>query len=584
MAMIPEYIIKEVAERNDILDVISQTVSLKKSGNSYIGLCPFHNEKTPSFNVTPRRGIFKCFGCGEGGDVIHFVMKNENLSFYEAVQNLAQRAGIQLPESKGYDSEKAEKRKEKRQLLCEINKEAAQFFYHNIKTSEKAVDYFKKRELSGQVVKYFWLGYAPDSWTSLFEHLKSKGYTEGDIYDAGLVRKHDSGSYYDYFRNRIMFTIFDASGEVIGFGGRVLDDSKPKYLNSPDSSLFSKGKNLYALNIARHSKKPFVILCEGYMDAIALIKSGYENTVATLGTAIGEHQAKILSKYFEEVVICYDSDPAGRNATNRAIQILRSQKKLKISVLDLKAKKDPDEYIKTHGKARFDAVLKSRKSDMEYLIDYFGESYNLKKSEDILSYISDLSEYLKLVDSTVELDIYANIISQRTGVQSSSIITQAGMHKSGAIKNTSPNADVINVVNKGSLPKDDKQYVEKTRALLLSTLFYDRKLCRKYLVQLDESMFETPIHKIIFSYIKECSEKDEKTSNTALMAKFDTNEEINEASGILALDVQSDDTDRAVSDYIKQIKEKSGVQRALELLQSGAVSLEEFNAMINNKG
>ncbi len=585
MPLFPDYIIREVAEKNDIYDVVSQTVSLKKTGSSYIGLCPFHNEKTPSFSVSPRRGIFKCFGCGEGGDVIGFVMKNENLTFYEAVSRLAQRANIQLPEIKQKDAEQAKRRKEKSDLLHAINKDSAEFFYNNIKQSPQAVEYFKKRQLDARVVKAFWLGYAPDGWTSLFDYLKDKGYTESDIYDAGLIRRHESGRYYDYFRNRIMFTIFDANSNIIGFGGRVLDDSKPKYLNSPDSSLFSKSKNLYSFNVARHSKKPFVILCEGYMDTIALVTAGYDNTVATLGTAIGEHQARLLAKNFDEVVICYDSDQAGRTATNRAITVLRSQSKLKISVLDLKAKKDPDEFIKTYGKDRFDMLLAARKPDMEYLIDYFGENYNLKKSNEILSYIADLSEYLKLVPTQIELDVYANIISEKTGVQTSSIIAQAGMRKSGATsKLDSTNTDVINVVNKGSLPTNSKEYLDKTRALLLSTLFYDSKLFENYRHQLDISMFESSIHRTIFAYIDECFKKGEKVSNTMLLSRFETKEEINAVSGILAMDVQSDDTAHAVSDYINQIKQKAGPEMALQLMKEGKISLEEFNKMINNKG
>lgn len=584
MPLFPDYVIREVAEKNDIYEVVSQTVSLKKAGSSYIGLCPFHNEKTPSFSVSPRRGIFKCFGCGEGGDVIGFVMKSENISFFEAVTKLAAKANIQLPEVKKQDADKDRRRKEKSELLYTINKDAAEFFYNNVKTSDSAISYFKKRQLDGKLVKYFWLGYAPDSWTSLFDYLKAKGYTEGDIYDAGLVRRHESGRYYDYFRNRIMFTIFDANSNIIGFGGRVLDDSKPKYLNSPDSSIFSKGKNLYSLNLARHSKKRYVVLCEGYMDAIALISAGYDNTVATLGTAIGDHQAKILAKYFDEVVICYDSDSAGRNATNRAITVLRVQKNLKITVLDLKAKKDPDEYIKTYGKARFDAMMSKRVPDMEYLISYFGEQYNLKKSDEIVSYISELADYLRLIPSSVELDVYANIISEKTGVQVSSIVAQTGMRKAGATTAPAGNADVINVVNKGTLPSDSHEYLEKTRALLVSTLFYDRKMYDKYHNQIDISMFEDPIHRLIFSYIHECWEKGESVSHSSLLSKFDSKEDINTVSGILALDVQSDDNDRAVSDYINQIKEKGSTEKALRLLQEGSISLEQFNEMIKNKG
>ncbi len=584
MPLFPDYVIKEVADKNDIYDVISQTVSLKKAGSSYIGLCPFHNEKTPSFSVSPRRGIFKCFGCGEGGDVIGFVMKNENLSFFDAVTKLAQRANITLPEVKNQDRDKNEKRKEKAAIIYEINKEAANYFYSNIKNSPEAIAYFKKRELSSSQVKAFWLGYAPNSWTGLFDHLVSKGYNEGDIYDAGLIRRHESGRYYDYFRNRVMFTIFDSNSNIIGFGGRVLDDSKPKYLNSPDSTVFSKGKNLYSINLAKHSKKKFCILCEGYMDAIALISAGYDNTVATLGTAIGDAQARMLSRMFEEVVICYDSDEAGRNATNRAIAVLRGQEKLKISVLDLKAKKDPDEYIKTYGKERFNSVLNARRTDMEYLIEYFGENYNLKKSDEKIRYISELTQYLSLISTKVELDVYASILAEKTGVQVSSIISQCDVRRTQGVGDVPGNSDVINVVNKGGIPADGKEYLEKTRSLLLGTLFYEQKLFVKYSSKIDITMFENPLHKKVYSYIKECSEKGERVSNSYLLSTFDTKEDINAVSGILALDLQSDDSDKAVNDYINQIKEKAGPERAMELLQKGEITLEEFNKMINNKG
>jgi len=583
VAVFPDYVIREIAEKNDIYDVVSQSVTLKKAGSSYIGLCPFHNEKTPSFSVSPRRGIFKCFGCGEGGDVIGFVMKNENLSFVEAVTKLALRAGIQLPESKNFDSQKSAKRKEKADLLHAINRDAAEFFYANVKSNPQIIDYFKKRQISGSVVKAFWLGYAPDSWTSLFDHLKAKGYNEGDIYDAGLVQRHESGRYYDFFRNRLTITIFDVNSNVIGFSARVLDNSLPKYINTRETVVFSKQKNLYGLNIARKSKKNFCILCEGCMDAIALISYGYTNTVAPLGTSFTEEQAKQLSRYFEEVVICFDSDLAGRKATNRAISILRAFPNLKISVLNLKARKDPDEFIKEYGIDRFNSHLASRKSDMEYLIEYFGAQYNLKLSDGKLGFISSMAEYLRLLPSSVELDVYANMISEMTGVQSSSIIAQTGLKKAESSANPALNADVINVVNKGSIPSDDREYLEKTRALLVSTLFYDVKLFAKYRDRIDETMFENQIHRRIFRYIKECFENGDNVSQSTLLSKFDTKEDVNTASGILALDVQSDDTDRAVSDYINQINQKAGTERAMRLLQEGAISLEEFNEIINKR-
>ena len=584
MPLFPDYIIQEVADKNDIYDVISKTVRLKKAGSSYIGLCPFHSEKTPSFSVSPRRGIFKCFGCGEGGDVIRFVMKSEGLSFFDAVTKLANNANISLPKVSGYNKEAEEKKKEHNNLIYEINKEAASFFYSSIKSAPKAVEYFKKRQLESQTVKMFWLGFAPDGWTILFEHLKSKGYTEGDIFDAGLVKRHESGRYYDTFRNRIMFPIFDAKKNIIGFGGRVMDDSKPKYLNSADSPIFSKSRNLYGLNIALCSKKDFCILSEGYMDTIALIKSGHDNTVATLGTALTSQQAKLLSNYFKEVVICYDSDQAGRNATLRAITVLREQN-IKISILDLKTEKDPDEYIKTYGKARFDAVLAARKTDMVYLMDYFGENYDLKKSDDKINYVSDVTAYFKLIKSSVELDVYVGMLSSKTGVGREAIISQIGLKKDEAPRADSlADADMINVVNKSGPPADNKSYLNKTRSLLLGTLFYDKKLYERFSARLDEDMFERSVHKAIYNYIKSCFEKGEKVSNTSLINSFETEDDIQEACGILALDIQSDDNVKAADDYINEINAKAGPERALELLRQNRITLEQFNDIINNKG
>ncbi len=584
MSVFPDYIIREIADKNDIYDVVSQTVSLKKAGSSYIGLCPFHNEKTPSFSVSSKRGIFKCFGCGEGGDVIGFVMKNENLSFVEAVQKLAKRANIQLPEFKDYDADKAQKRKEKTEKLYAVNRDAAEFFYSNVKSSPAIIEYFKKRQITGSMVKTFWLGYAPDSWTSLFDHLKSKGYTESDIFDAGLIQKHDTGRYYDFFRNRLTITIFDANSNVIGFSARVLDNSLPKYINTRETSVFSKQKNLYGLNIARKSKQSYCILCEGCMDAISLMSYGYTNTVAPLGTSFTEEQAKQLSRYFEEVVICFDSDNAGRKATARAITILRAFPNLKITVLDLKARKDPDEFIKEYGVERFHSLLCARKRDMEYLIGHFEEQYNLKLSDGKIGFISSMASYLSLISSTVELDVYANMISALTGVQASSILAQAGLKKAENVKGLPGNADFINVVNKGSAVTDDNQYLERTRALLVSTLFYDTRAFSKYKDQIDETLFTSPIHKLIYSYIKECHQKGETVSQSSLLSRFNTKEDVNSVSGILALDVQSEDNDKAVSDYINQIKQKSYSENAIKLFEEGKISLEEFNNIINNKG
>ncbi len=581
MPLFPEYIIQEVVDKNDIYDVVSASVRLKKAGSSYIGLCPFHNEKTPSFSVSPRRGIFKCFGCGEGGDVIRYVMKREGLAFHDAVKKLADRAGVALPEMSKRDKAAEEEKTKRKNIAYELNREAAMFFYNNIKTSSSAMEYFKKRELDSHTVKSFWLGFAPDKWTALFDYLKEKGYAEGDIFDAGLVKRHESGRYYDTFRNRIIFPIFDIKRNIIGFGGRVMDDSKPKYLNSMDSPIFSKSRNLYGLNIAVCSGKDFCILTEGYMDAIALIKSGHDNTVATLGTALTSMQAKLLSNYFKEIVICYDSDTAGRNATNRAITVLREHN-IKISVLDLHAKKDPDEYIKNYGIERFNAVLSQRKGDMVYLMDHIGESYNLKKSDDIISYVSEMTEYLRLIRGSVELDVYVGMLSDRTGVGRSAIESQIGLKKAEkSVSSHLGNADVINVVNKSGFPSDNKEYLSKTRSLLLGTLFYDRRLYREFKDRINEDMFDSGVHRTIYRYIEECNSRDERCSNTALLSLFDNEDDIQTACTILAMDNQSDDIGKAVNDYISQINERSGPERALELLKENKITLEEFNNMIN---
>ncbi len=581
MPILPEYIIQEVVDKNDIYDIVSSSVQLKKAGSSYIGLCPFHNEKTPSFSVSPRRGIFKCFGCGEGGDVIRFVMKREGLAFHDAVKKLADRAGVAIPEMSKRDKAADEAKARRKNLAYELNREAAMFFYNNIKASPPAMEYFKKRELDSRTAKFFWLGFAPDKWTGLFDYLKEKGYSEGDIFDAGLIKRHESGRYYDTFRNRIMFPIFDIKKNIIGFGGRVMDDSKPKYLNSMDSGIFSKSRNLYGLNIAVCSGKDFCILTEGYMDTIALIKSGHDNTVATLGTALTSMQAKLLANYFKEIVICYDSDAAGRNATNRAIMVLREHK-IKISVLDLHAKKDPDEFIKTYGIERFNAILSQRKNDMVYLMDYIGENYNLKKSDDIISYVSDMTEYLRLIKGSVELDVYIGMLSERTGVGRSAIEAQIGLKKAEKPNPSNlGNADVINVFNKSGLPNDNKEYLSKTRSLLLGTLFYDRRLYKEFKDRLSEDMFANDVHRTIYRYIAKCDANGEKCSNTALLALFENEEDIQTACTILAMDNQSDDTRKAACDYIREINERSGPERALELLKENKITLEEFNNMIN---
>ncbi len=580
MPLYPEYVIREVAEKNDIRDVVSNYVTLKKAGSSYVGLCPFHNEKTPSFSVSPQKGIFHCFGCGEGGNVIHFMMKIERIPFTEAVEKLAQSAGVTLPTPNKKDSENYRRMAQKRDVLYEINKEAANFFYSNLKDGKAAVDYFKKRNLSGADAKHFFLGYAKDSWDALFTYLKSLGYTESDILDAGLIKKSENGKYYDAFRNRVMFPIFDVRARTIGFGGRVLDDSKPKYLNSPDSPVFNKSRNLYFLNAARKSGKNFVLLVEGYMDVIALAKSGYINAVATLGTALTSHQAKLIAADFKEVVICYDSDGAGRKATDRAIKILRDYD-IKISVMDLKDKKDPDEYINAYGKTRFNNCVSKRKSDMTYLMDCLDEQYDVRKNDEKVSFVGEMLSYLKLIKNSVELDVYVEALAEKTGVSPNAIYSQLGVVKAVEKKEEVSPGDIVSIAARHT-PKTEDASLTRTRELLLGLLMGNKTICQTHKQQLSLSLFESEVHKELLKYILACADINKPADGADAINLFKTDEEINEVSLILSLDNKTDDPDKAFSDYVKIINDRMSKKKIMSLLENGG-DLEKLNKVIKNQ-
>ena len=584
MPLYPEYLIREVADKNDIRDVISQYVTLKKAGSSYVGLCPFHNEKTPSFSVSPQKGIFHCFGCGEGGNVIHFLMKIENMPFIEAVEKLAERAGITLPKPDEKDSARHAQMAQERDTIYEMNMAAAKFFYENLKHGKQAVEYLKKRSLSGADAKRFFLGYSKDSWDALFNHLKQKGYAESDILKAGLIKSSENGKYYDAFRNRVMFPIFDTRNRVIGFGGRVLDDSKPKYLNSPDSPVFSKSRNLYFLNAARRSGKEFVILVEGYMDVIALAKNGYINTVATLGTALTTSQAKILASEFKEVVICYDSDGAGRNATTRAIGILREHD-VKISVLNLKDKKDPDEYINAFGITRFSNCISKRKTDMMYLIDTLEQDYDVTDNSQKVSFIGEILNYMKLILNPVELDVYVEEVSSRTKVSSNAIYSQLGIVKA---VNTTPSSstetpDITMIVQRKTVMSSDAA-LERTRELMLALLLANKSVYKRKKQSITPSLFESEVHQKLLSYILAFYEIDKAIDPTQVIDFFTEESEIREVSRILSLDNKADDADKAFDDYLKVINERMNRKNILSQLNGdNPDKIEKLNKFIKNQ-
>lgn len=416
---IPQSFIDEVKYRNKIEDVISSYVNLKRAGSNYQGLCPFHSEKTPSFTVFPNTETFHCFGCGAGGDVISFIMRAENLEYPGAVEFLAKRAGLEMPEEAGG----AKSETVKRSRMYEMNRAAALFFNRMLYApeSEPAREYLKKRGLSGAAVKRFGLGFAPNSFDALRTHMHSLGYGDDELKEAFLCGKSErTGGYFDYFRGRIIFPIIDNFSNVIAFGGRALGDGKPKYLNTSDTPVFKKSRNLFALNFARNACEDSLILCEGYMDVITVHMAGFPNAVATLGTALTTEQARLMAKYTKKVILSYDSDEAGVSAAKRAIPIL-TDAGLEVKMLRMEGAKDPDEYIKKFGAVRFKNLLDDSQGKLDYLCDSVLNKYNILIPEEKLKAADELCDVVCGIWSDVEREIYITRIAERLSVEAANL-------------------------------------------------------------------------------------------------------------------------------------------------------------------
>ncbi len=415
----PEDVIEEVRSANDIVDVISGCVKLQKKGSSYFGLCPFHNEKSPSFSVSPQRQMFHCFGCGEGGNVIHFVMEYENYSFQEAVKYLADKAGIALPQVQY--SEENRRAADLRGKLLEINKEAAMYFVYQLRApqGEKARRYLQERQLPKEVINSFGLGYSNMQSDDLYRYLKDKGYSDDLLKKSGLFT-YAKDKVYDKFFNRVMFPIMDANSKVIGFGGRVMGQGEPKYLNSPETDVFDKGKNLYGLHVARRSRKKNFIICEGYMDVISLHRAGFDQAVASLGTALTQGQAKLMKRYTNEVLITYDSDGAGRKAALRAIPILQ-EAGLKTRVVDMKPYKDPDEFIKALGAEAFQERLDRAMNSFMYEIMSLEENYDLKDPDDKTRFFTEIAKKIVQFPEELQRSNYIEAVANRYHISAQSL-------------------------------------------------------------------------------------------------------------------------------------------------------------------
>ena len=535
--MISRETIEEILLRTDIQTLIGGYVSLKRASANLKGLCPFHSEKTPSFTVYPANNSFYCFGCGAGGDQISFIMRMEHLDYPDAVQFLAKRAGITIiDDNKDYsDQPRYDKNR-----FYKMNADAAKYFHSCLfadnPDAKAALSYFTNdRKLSIATIKHFGLGYAPNSFDAFSRYMLSKGYSYDELVAGFLCGKSDRGHYFDAFRNRVMFPIIDASGNVIAFGGRVMDDSKPKYKNSSDTPVFKKLRNLFALNFARHTCQDALILCEGYMDVIALHAVGITNAVATLGTAITSEQARVMSRYTKRVIISYDSDEAGVKAATRAMKLLE-EVGLEVSVLSMSGAKDPDEYIKRFGVEKFKQVITGAKSKFDYSLDAIMSKYDILLPQDKINALNDVEKLISEVNSMAERDVYINTVAKKFDVQASSIRSDVdrliakkvrAFKRDQSQKVKQESAGYADRVNPDAIKAPAVTKNEET-VLGLMLLFPDHrsKIFKNELLTEDD--FVTELNRRVFAYIRRAYETGDD-SFTSINDEF-TQDEIGRIS------------------------------------------------------
>ena len=532
MSQIPREIIDEIIHRNDIEQVIGSYVTLKRAGSNLNGLCPFHNEKTPSFTVFPGTKSFYCFGCGAGGDVISFVMRTENLDYRSALETLAQRAGIAIPAD---DSEAEVGVPRKR--LYEMNLEAAKFFRNCLfdeKYGKEALAYLhEERKLSIATIKHFGLGYSPNNAWMLTNYMKNKGYTDEELVVGFLCGKsRNSGRTYDYFRNRVIFPIIDTSGNIVAFGGRVMDDSKPKYLNTSDTPAFKKSRHLFALNFAKKHCEEQMLLCEGYMDVIALHAAGFENAVATLGTAITSEQARIFAKHTKKVVICYDADSAGQNAAQKAMRLL-SEVGVEVRVLKIPGAKDPDEYIKKFGTDSFRRALGESKTGFDYNLEKIAMSYNLELPEEKIKASSEACALIAGAYTEVERDIYIRRAAERLGISQEALKNDVERQRRARIREAKQKEireAQLSVKNIGDrVNPDAAKHIKATaaeEALLGLMLIYDefRRDAANKTVPICPDDFVTSFSRRVFEALCELENSEAGYSTAMLGQMFDIDE------------------------------------------------------------
>ncbi len=543
---ISEEILEKIKSQNDIVDVISERVRLKKSGRNFTGLCPFHNEKTPSFSVSQEKQIYKCFGCGEAGNVISFVMKEKNLPFIEAVKYLANRANIPLE----IGNKENNKLSQKKDLLYRVNVEAAKFFFSNLMNNQQAKEYFLNRGIKESTIKKFGLGYANDSWNNLIFYLRRKGINDNLLEEAGLISVNkEKGRKYDRFRNRVMFPVFDYQGRVIGFGGRVLDDSKPKYLNSPETLVFQKGTNLYGLNFAlKHNiSERYFIIVEGYMDLISLHQYGITNVVASLGTALTINQARLLKRYADKVVISYDADIAGQMATLRGLEVLRTAG-FDVRVLNIPQGKDPDEYVRSNGRDAFLKLVNVAEPLIDYRIKKAEEGIDFKNSQSLILYAKRIMEIISDLNP-MEKDVYIKKASENTGIKEQTLYDVL----KSKVKYSRENNFRNNKEEDGSKLYVEPGFLKAERALL--KIMIENKEYLQYIEErISENDFILLEHKEIFTVIISAKGQNINNIDSFIESKLNNVKSIGELVKIKEENIFfANDIKVQINDFINEI-------------------------------
>lgn len=575
----PEELIEEIRQRNDIVDVIGSYVKLQKKGSNYMGLCPFHSEKTASFSVSGAKQMYHCFGCGVGGNVITFIMEYENYNFLEAIRYLAQRAGVSLPEVE-YSEEERKKADFKSRLL-EVNKEAAKYFYVQLKSDrgKPAHDYLTNRQLSEEIIVKFGLGYSNKYSDDLYQYLKQKGYEDNLLKESGLVTIDEAKGANDKFWNRVMFPIMDVNNRVIGFGGRVMGDGMPKYLNSPETKIFDKSRNLYGLNLARISRKNYIILCEGYMDVIALHQAGFNNAVASLGTAFTGLQASLLKRYTDEVFLSYDSDGAGTKAALRAIPILK-EAGLTAKVIDMRPYKDPDEFIKALGKEEYEKRIEQAKNSFYFEIEVLEREHDMSDPEEKTKFFNETAQKLLVFKEEIERNIYIEAIARKYNIAFEDL--RKLVNKYGSQIVVGINREEYNRNNREKREKREDGFVQAQK-MLLTWLIEDISLFSKIRNIITPNDFKEELYHQVADMLFQQYETDHNVVPAKIINYFESKEEQNEVASLFSTSLQEGmnqlEREKALNEIVRRIKKYS-----LDYESRHATDIAQLQKIIKEQG